>query len=789
MSLITLPDAHSHQAQIDVLADVAAATARVAPQWPLKHFVACNPFLGLTGSPFAAACETLAGATGSMPLLAPREYRELYERGEIASAHLAAVATPPWTVEALVAALDEAVAGNLSRKVMTIADRADSATGSTRWERFIKEEISKWCSVIFDENQTTWQFPWKGEEFYPAWRNAAKHDRNAEAFGLRGFTDFVSQLPEDAPDAISFCLGKIGGLPCNRVDFFHRELMTTPGWAAYLQYLAREDTMRGTPNFSVRDLLAIRLAYDAALAVAMGRSLPEAEPFPTTGSSTRLVEALCLWQAAYERAFQVKLLRDLSQVRAKGRVRPATIQAVFCIDVRSEVLRRHLEASDPSIQTLGFAGFFGFAVAHTHDGAQSATSRCPALLVPPVESHDCVSPRDVMARKENRLRANIWKAFQNSAASCFSFVETCGIASLKGLVSGSEKPRHSCRAVPPAFQSSRLTLEDRAKLAEGALRGMGLTQDFADLVLVCGHGSASANNPYASSLDCGACGGHAGDVNARLAVATLNDPSVREILASRSIVIPDTTVFIAGLHTTTTDTVELFDTHLVPASHKSTLVLLRTALATAGRGARLERAPRVCLNNAGRVDLLGEFEMRATDIAQTRPEWGLANNAAFIAAPRSRSSSLNLQGRAFLHDYDESLDPDGSGLTSILCAPAVVASWINLQYYASRVNPDLYGAGNKVLHNVVGGLGTFEGNGGDLKAGLPLQSLHDGEKFTHEPRRLTVVVEASRDRISRILNEQAGFRELVANEWIHIAALESDKAYLLHKGAWELVAA
>ena len=181
--------------------------------------------------------------------------------------------------------------------------------------------------------------------------------------------------------------------------------------------------------------------------------------------------------------------------------------------------------------------------------------------------------------------------------------------------------------------------------------------------------------------------------------------------------------------------------------------------------------------------------MRATDIAQTRPEWGLANNAAFIAAPRSRSSSLNLQGRAFLHDYDESLDPDGSGLTSILCAPAVVASWINLQYYASRVNPDLYGAGNKVLHNVVGGLGTFEGNGGDLKAGLPLQSLHDGEKFTHEPRRLTVVVEASRDRISRILNEQAGFRELVANEWIHIAALESDKAYLLHKGAWELVAA
>jgi uncharacterized protein YbcC (UPF0753/DUF2309 family) len=136
-----------------------------------------------------------------------------------------------------------------------------------------------------------------------------------------------------------------------------------------------------------------------------------------------------------------------------------------------------------------------------------------------------------------------------------------------------------------------------------------------------------------------------------------------------------------------------------------------------------------------------------------RPEWGLAGNAAFIAAPRERTRHLNLGGRVFLHNYRHSADTTKSTLELIMTAPMVVANWINLQYYASTVNNRLWGSGNKVTHNVVGTFGIQQGNGGDLQAGLPLQSVHNGETWMHEPVRLSVLIEAPRSDIDAVIAE------------------------------------
>ena len=120
----------------------------------------------------------------------------------------------------------------------------------------------------------------------------------------------------------------------------------------------------------------------------------------------------------------------------------------------------------------------------------------------------------------------------------------------------------------------------------------------------------------------------------------------------------------------------------------------------------------------------------------------------------------------------------------------VVASWINLQYYGSVVNNRVWGAGNKVLHNVVGTLGVLEGNAGDLKTGLAWQSVHDGTKLLHEPLRLNVFIEAPLDAMTNVIMASQTVRELVDNQWIHLWAL-GDDGHVSHRytqdGEWTAV--
>ncbi len=160
------------------------------------------------------------------------------------------------------------------------------------------------------------------------------------------------------------------------------------------------------------------------------------------------------------------------------------------------------------------------------------------------------------------------------------------------------------------------------------------------------------------------------------------------------------------------------------------------------------------LGIAGLPDRAVEADVRrrSRDWSQVRPEWALANNAAFIAAPRPRSAGMDLGGRAFLHEYVWEKDSGSQILELIMTAPMVVANWINMQYHGSVVDNRRFGSGNKVLHNVVGGaIGVLEGNGGDLRVGLPLQSLHDGKHWVHEPLRLSGFIEAPQAAMDDII--------------------------------------
>jgi uncharacterized protein YbcC (UPF0753/DUF2309 family) len=322
-------------------------------------------------------------------------------------------------------------------------------------------------------------------------------------------------------------------------------------------------------------------------------------------------------------------------------------------------------------------------------------------------------------------------------------------------------------------------------MAEAVLRRMTFTSGYGRHVLLTGHGSTTVNNPYASALDCAACGGHTGEANARVAAGVLNDPEVRVTLRERGIDIPDTTWFLGCLHDTTTDEVRIFDADLAPPGHHAEIPRIKALLERAGATARRERAVRMGLPLDAAVDR--RIFLRSRDWSEIRPEWGCAGNAAFIAAPRLRTRQVDLEGRVFLHEYDWRADRDFQTLELILTAPLVVAAWINLQYFGSTVNNRVFGSGNKVLHNVAGNFGVLEGNGGDLKVGLPWQSVHDGTRFVHEPVRLTAVVEAPLEAIATVIARHEGVRQLVEHRWIHLYAMKDGDVSHRYAGGgtWE----
>ena len=289
--------------------------------------------------------------------------------------------------------------------------------------------------------------------------------------------------------------------------------------------------------------------------------------------------------------------------------------------------------------------------------------------------------------------------------------------------------------------------------------------------------------PHASALQCGACGGYSGESNARLLAALLNEPDVRRGLAGRGIDVPDDTLFVGALHDTTLDTVRLFDADTPSPAHADALARLRVRLAEAGRVARTERSRRL-----PRATHERDIARRAHDWSEVRPEWGLAGCSAFVAAPRAATLGKDLGGRVFLHDYDAATDRDFATLELVLTAPVVVASWISLQYYGSSVAPRLFGAGDKLLHNVVGGIGVVEGNGGELRSGLPWQSVHDGESLVHEPLRLSVCIAAPREAMTRVLERHPDVRALFDNRWLHLFALDDAGRMAWRytgEGSWE----
>ncbi len=782
-------------------ASMDTACARIAPAWPLDRLIAASPYWGWIDRHITDAATSLSTIAGA-PMLMPREwYRAQRDAGRLTDAQI------HWAIESLGAdtTVDEVLAALAADApppmphplVSDVCEAARAQHRGTTTHDVIVAQIGRTCEAYFDAGTAAWSAD-RREGLYGLWRMLAQLDAAARlSLDVYGVEDAVAEFPKSPRELISEALETLDLPSTSLTEYFTALLMSVSGWASVCAHARWEARLAGTDDDAIEQLLAIRLGWELALhrsatgtdaAMQWLRARRTWHDQSTIIASSRRIDWVL--QRALEWRHQDGLARALALVpspmawqtgpSALGTVRT---QVVFCIDVRSEVIRRHLERADPELRTLGFAGFFGLPLAYAApDG--SVRPQLPGLLAPNI----AVSPDGKAQAAAASAVEPASDVLAREVPSTFTFVEATGLrASLDLLRSAfgpddatadAARPRtatkHGVHALHD-LDGAPLSVEARVGLAEQVLRGMSLTAGFAPLVAFIGHEAAVTNNPQQAGLQCGACGGQSGEMNARALATLLNEADVREGLAARGIVIPSRTRFVGGVHETVTDTIRVMPSAEVKASHAEEIRLLMASFVRACDATRAERAPRlgVTLNNP--VDIGLQYEDRTKDWAEVRPEWGLARNAAFIVAPRDRTRQIQLDGRVFLHEYVWQRDTGFSVLDTILTAPMVVAHWINAQYYASTVDPTRFGSGDKTLHNVVGGsLGVYEGAGGDIRPGLSIQSLHDGRDWVHEPLRLAVYVEAPREALDAAIKKHAVVRHLVEHEWVHLFQIASD---------------
>ena len=795
-------------------AAIATACGRIAPTWPLDQFIAVNPYWGWRGSSAPQAAAWLGSLAGTRLTMPRAWFREEWAAGRLGDQEIDRVAMSlgdPGLAETarhvLHGSVEPAQPAIVRLPLVTDVRDVDSAPrpGQT-WVDLIAHQIGQHCAAHFDLWQGSWH-PDQEVDLYAGWREqlSAVHGVTWQ-HGSAWAREQICGLPAEPERAVAVILSRLGVADEGRESYLTALLLSVNGWAAWCAYGRWQGQLIGEADDEIVGLLAIRVAWEWLLWAdadadgsdswrAWADSWSAAGDVADHTASEQRVDWLL--QLAVERTYQQGLINGLADGKPDLTAQRPTpnpqVQAVFCIDVRSEVFRRALEAVAPEMHTRGFAGFFGLPISYSPIGSSLTRPQLPGLLAPALNVRERTPDAElhnaaVAGRAATLGGRTRWNAFRTAPSSVFSFVESMGLLYGLKLVKQTvphggvpAKWEHDGLPTDAAALRPRLALveddpESAASIAHRVLTAMGLTDGFAPVVLICGHGSQTENNPHAAGLDCGACGGQTGEVNARALADLLNSPAVRAHLVPLGITVPAATWFVPGLHNTTTDEVRLFDTEVVPVDQRQRVMQLHDRLVAAGRTARADRAAGLGLDHlTDRPDQLERaVQHRATDWSQVRPEWGLAGNASFIVAPRQRTRHMNLDGRSFLHDYDWRVDPGLSTLTLIMTAPMVVANWINMQYHASTVDNRRYGSGNKVLHNVVGGrIGVFEGNGGDLRIGLAMQSLHDGHTLRHPPLRLSVFIEAPRDGIDSVIAGHDVVLDLVANGWLHLLRIES----------------
>ena len=756
---------------------VQTISGYLVKNWPLYSFVTSNPLSGLENLPFDEAIEDIRTYLNINGYPSADAFEQAWNRGDIDG-------------DILKKELEQKDIEFSTEESLRRMQKLDNSDKTQSELDDVDRHLIKWLSVFLDQGSTEWPMPYRNEGFYKSWKKNARHDHTLPN------RNQIDAMPDDPLVALQQLLESAQNNDLETI--FKHHLLALPGWTGYIKYRTENANDWQLVNpISLIDYLAVRLT----ICSQFGRDLFKNETPSTNGNSEEDV-IKSAWLRAMERTYRQQLSKQLTTqpvaASANGEHIPAA-QIVLCIDTRSERIRRAIEQSG-DYETFGYAGFFGVAMEYHDPGKNISNKSCPPIVDVQFEAKEKIRPNQEEAVNRFNFYNELHKAFnefrftlKNNIPASFGYVESAGFfyglsmifrtllpAAAYRLVESAKRRKGSSEWFSKAVLTNKsstdsdlsnyLSVDQKTDIAKSAFGLLGW-DNFAPLVVFAGHGSQTANNPYESSLDCGACAGNKGRHNARVLADICNDNAVRTALAEQhDINIPGDTLFLAAEHNTTSNGFEFFDQH-IPDVNLNQIGELKNSLSTAQHLANMEQFN---LASTSSTETLDEAHRRASDWAETRPEWGLAGNASFIIGHRTLTSQLNLEARSFLHSYDWQKDPDGEKLEGILQGPMVVTQWINNHYYFSAVDNQMFGSGTKTTQNVTGKYCVVQGNGGDLKSGLPLESLReDDTQLQHFPLRLSVFIHAPLKRVKTILAEHPDtLANLVENEWIYLSVID-----------------
>ncbi|MBS4175013.1 putative inorganic carbon transporter subunit DabA [Bacillus sp. FJAT-49736] len=691
--------------------------------------------------------------------------------------------------------------------------------------------IIKWCKLYLDESQATWTMPFREKGFYQTWKQLISYDPAIS----KGQRKSLKEWPKDAGAALEVALSLLEIPKSDIQNYLEGHLLSLPGWAGMILWRSQQSSHE---KELLTEYLAIRISMEWALIkpylplsnqrmkkkvssvhmlaswIHWGKlSIEEWKGM----SSVNQVEYLKfahqfnemtsrkIWLEAWEQTYMDQLSEKIFSNRHRMNVKEAPLaQLAFCIDGRSEHFRRHLEKEGP-LQTIGIAGFFGLPISTSELGSKHSHPSLPVILKPEHKIKEIAAEKELKPYQQRKLAANslshTFKKMKHNLLANLILPEVSGPLLSLQMLTRSFVPRTTDQFIRNLRENwlrkpeTKLTLNhvnekeeglpvgftngEKVKYARQALKMMGLTKNFSPLVVFCGHGSRSINNPYASSLDCGACGGASSGTNAKVLAMLCNLQEVREVLFTEGIEIPKDTVFAAAEHITSMDELQWIYVPELSTSAQVAFDRIQAILPKVSYNANAERLSQLPNFQSKLKNPKFEAKRFAHDWSEVRPEWGLARNAAFIIGQRELTYHCDLEGRAFLHNYDWKQDENGEILGNIIAGAGTVAQWINLQYYASTVAPHYYGSGNKTTQTITSGLGVMQGNASDLLAGLPWQSvMQSDDDYFHSPLRLLIVIQAPNEYVKRLLENNSVFKEKVQNGWVRLASIDT-------KGLWE----